>query len=198
MMCRGDVGKSVRETSHYSCFVFFLSMGLILSLFRNDDNHKSDPELLRSEASDLFARSKILAQRSQEAYRNGKKKEAHELSLEKKRLIELAEERNRQASNAVLHQMNRSRPDNELDLHGLYVDEAILAVRKRLSDDIDTDLIIITGRGNRSQGQVAKIKPAIIGFLSENGYNFIPNDPNDGCIKVVKLKKRVNKTCFIL
>lgn len=176
-------------------------MGLILSLFRNDHKARrdNDPELLRSEASDLFARSKILAQRSQEAYRNGNKKEAHELSLEKKRLIELAEERNRQASNAVLHQMNRARPENELDLHGLYVEEAILAVRRRLeSRDDFSDLIIITGRGNRSQGQVAKIKPAIIEFLSENGYNFIPNDPNDGCIKVKLKRAKKVKTCFIL
>lgn len=59
---------------------------------------------------------------------------------------------------------NRDSPPGTLDLHGLYVKEAIerteTAVREAQGRG-DEELRVIVGKGIHSQGHVAKLKPAV-------------------------------------
>lgn len=59
---------------------------------------------------------------------------------------------------------NRDSPPGTLDLHGLYVKEAIErtegAVREAQARG-DAEIRVIVGKGIHSQGHVAKLKPAV-------------------------------------
>jgi DNA-nicking Smr family endonuclease len=59
---------------------------------------------------------------------------------------------------------NKKQPNGTIDLHGLYVKEALDEVEKAISNGqrvgLD-ELRIITGKGNHSANKQAKIKPAV-------------------------------------
>ena len=65
---------------------------------------------------------------------------------------------------ADLSENNTSSPQDTIDLHGLYVKEALerteLAIQQAQSAG-QSELRIIVGKGIHSQGHVAKIKPAV-------------------------------------
>ena len=65
----------------------------------------------------------------QEAYKSGRKAEAKQLSEKGKQEGKLMEEANNKASDAVFHEKNTGRDDHTVDLHGLYVDEAVNRAR---------------------------------------------------------------------
>ncbi|KAL7005262.1 hypothetical protein EMMF5_005235 [Cystobasidiomycetes sp. EMM_F5] len=71
---------------------------------------------------------------------------------------------NRQAADFIFNANNRSQPPGSIDLHGLFVQEAIerteRAVQTAQSQGL-SQLRVITGKGIHSQNHVAKIKPAI-------------------------------------
>jgi hypothetical protein len=76
----------------------------------------------------------------------------------------------------------------KIDLHGLYVTEAIERVNRHLEKCRDAGVettIIITGRGLHSQGGVAKIKPEVEKWLQERvaKYRVLPRD-NEGAFTV--------------
>ncbi|XP_075423728.1 NEDD4-binding protein 2-like isoform X3 [Ascaphus truei] len=76
-------------------------------------------------------------------------------------------------------------PENILDLHGLHVDEAMKHFRQVLQDKSEefkqsggkSYLSVITGRGNHSQGGVARIKPAVIDYLTNHDFRFVEIKP---------------------
>lgn len=93
---------------------------------------------------------------------------------------------NRRAAVQIFERANEYLlPENILDLHGLHVDEAMKHFRKVLQDKIDEfkqnggkpHLLVITGRGNHSQGGVPRIKPAVIDFLTNHDYRFQEKTP---------------------
>jgi len=65
---------------------------------------------------------------------------------------------------------NKHSPPGTIDLHGLYVKEAIerteaaIANAQRQGTD---ELRVIVGKGIHSQGHVAKIKPAVQGLMQK-------------------------------
>ncbi|XP_068134570.1 NEDD4-binding protein 2 [Hyperolius riggenbachi] len=71
-------------------------------------------------------------------------------------------------------------PENILDLHGLHVDEAMKHFRRVLQEKTEEykknggkpHLLVITGRGNHSQGGVPRIKPAVVDYLTNHDYRF--------------------------
>ena len=65
----------------------------------------------------------------QEAYKSGRKAEAKQLSDKGKQEGKLMEDANNKASNAVFHEKNAGRDDHTIDLHGLYVDDAVNRAR---------------------------------------------------------------------
>lgn len=59
---------------------------------------------------------------------------------------------------------NLDSPPGTIDLHGLYVREAIERTEKAIADAQrkgDREMRVIVGKGIHSQGHVAKIKPAV-------------------------------------
>ena len=55
-----------------------------------------------------------------------------------------------------------------MDLHGLYVEEAVDVLRGRIADIRQEGLWVIVGRGNHSVGE-ARLGPAVVRFCREVG-----------------------------
>ncbi|GIX82483.1 NEDD4-binding protein 2 [Caerostris extrusa] len=97
-----------------------------------------------------------------------------------------AKEENKSASQMIAAGKNASYK-NTLDLHGLYVHEALQALqtflqRKKEQMQLHSQtglmtLTIITGKGRHSFEQKAKIRPAVKEYLTSNGYRFIEIPP---------------------
>ncbi|EPY50340.1 SMR and DUF1771 domain-containing protein [Schizosaccharomyces cryophilus OY26] len=125
-------------------------------------------------------------QMAQQAYASGQKAEAHELSQKGKECGQKMEEYNRKAAYAIyLYKNTHCQPD-ELDLHGLYIDEAVQAVRQRIHNCIqrgEDHLHVIVGKGNHSVGHVEKLKPAVIQMLEQNNFRY-STEVNEGRIYV--------------
>ncbi|XP_076803363.1 uncharacterized protein LOC143447240 [Clavelina lepadiformis] len=96
-------------------------------------------------------------------------------------------EANQRAANITYQKMNEGRSKNELDLHGLHVDEAIdtlksVIAEKRKERNKPRYFFVITGRGLNSHLGVPKIKNAVMEFLKmkKMAHKFV----NAGMIKV--------------
>lgn len=68
---------------------------------------------------------------------------------------------------------NKNNPETTIDLHGLFVDEALRFVEERINKlkGSNKTLEIITGAGNHSK-TTALIKPKIIEVLTTNKLSF--------------------------
>ncbi|CAN2388498.1 NEDD4-binding protein 2 [Pristimantis euphronides] len=147
---------------------------------------------------DFRAEAFIYHQRQQESYR--KAAEAHNRGMKQVAAYyaqqgylygQKMKEENRRAAVHIFERVNECLlPENILDLHGLHVDEAMKHFRKVLQDKREefkqnggkSHLLVITGRGNHSQGGVPRIKPAIIDFLTNHNYRFQEKTPGALCI----------------
>ena len=68
-----------------------------------------------------------------------------------------------QAAHAIYLHRNGGRPDNYIDLHGLFVEEALRFLKERLKTFAPGEkLEVVTGAGHHSEDHQAKIKPAVI------------------------------------
>ncbi|XP_028938999.1 NEDD4-binding protein 2 isoform X2 [Ornithorhynchus anatinus] len=101
-------------------------------------------------------------------------------------------EANHLAAVEIFEKVNASLlPQNALDLHGLHVPEAIHHMSRILQQKTEEYrqgggkpyLSVITGRGSHSLGRVARIKPAVIQYLTNHGFRFSEIQP--GCLKVM-------------
>ncbi|KAG8980651.1 hypothetical protein FRB90_007574, partial [Tulasnella sp. 427] len=160
---------------------------------RYDDNavNQANPHYknLRSQAhseGDAMARC---FRESQEAYRNGDGGRAKELSTEGKRHQAEMERLNREASDWIFEQNNLDSAADEVDLHGLYVKEAIDHTEKAIlaaQSRGDTQIRVIVGKGLHSQGSVAKLKPAIEDLMAK--HQLACNlDPHNAGVLIVAL-----------
>lgn len=117
--------------------------------------------------ADLHAQQRSLCfEKSKEAFENGDKKLAKELSEEGKKHGLLMEEANKRAVDEILSPQQLE-TNEKIDLHGLLVNEAVTATRLFVQKAIERKqfekLEIITGAGNHSdKNKGAAIKPAII------------------------------------
>jgi DNA-nicking Smr family endonuclease len=166
----------------------------------------NDPEELREQANHLYAQAKSLSDQSQEAYRAGDGARAKQLSNQKRKVYAQAEAINARAQQTAFSQVNQGKGLEEIDLHGLYVKEAVDAVNCRVREcrkhGIST-LVCITGRGNGSVDNVARIKPRIVELAASQGLTFQENHPNDGCVTIYvdlnsRGKKLLPKECRFL
>lgn len=76
--------------------------------------------------------------------------------------------------------------NNIIDLHGLFVCEAIERVAKRVAAakyNNESELTVIVGQGIHSKDGRPKLKPAIVQFAEENEISYRVNVPNPGCIR---------------
>ncbi|KEP52459.1 Smr domain protein C11H11 [Rhizoctonia solani 123E] len=159
---------------------------------RIDDNSQAqaDPhyQQLRSRAreeGDAMARA---FDASQEAYQTGDGAKAKQLSNEGKRHKAEMERLNKEASNWIFQQVNLDSAPDELDLHGLYVKEAIEkteAAVQAAQNRGDQQIRIIVGKGLHSHG-AAKLKPAIEELMAKYQLN-AHVDPENAGVLIVQL-----------
>ncbi|CAE6521806.1 unnamed protein product [Rhizoctonia solani] len=160
---------------------------------RIDDNAQAQAnphyQQLRSQAreeGDAMARA---FDASQEAYQSGDGAKAKELSNEGKRHKAEMERLNKEASDWIFQQVNLDSAPDELDLHGLYVKEAIArteAAVQAAQSRGDQQIRIIVGKGLHSQGHVAKLKPAIEELMVKYQLN-AHVDPENAGVLIVQL-----------
>lgn len=126
---------------------------------------------------------------SKRAYEGGDGARAKQLSEEGKRHKAEMENLNRQASDWIYHANNTDSGPNEVDLHGLYVKEAIARTEEAIQaaqQRGDPSIHLIVGKGLHSQGGVAKLKPAIEQLVVK--YQLAAQlDPHNAGVLIVQL-----------
>ncbi|TGZ79469.1 DUF1771-domain-containing protein, partial [Ascodesmis nigricans] len=133
---------------------------------------------LRSLADEHFQEAHSLSQQSQAAYHRGDKALASSLSQQSKAARAKAESLNADAAAAVFASHNPRYPGEyaEIDLHGLFVSEAVERVEEHLVQCRQRGVQrtrIITGRGLHSSGGVAKIKPEVMRLMQSQGIRVV-------------------------
>ncbi|XP_017263722.1 NEDD4-binding protein 2 isoform X2 [Kryptolebias marmoratus] len=155
-----------------------------------------DPEYedFRAEASLQKKRQLESFAKAAEAYKQGHKEVASFYAQQGHLHGQRMREANHRAAVQIFERVNSSLlPRNILDLHGLHVDEALEHLAQVLHDKsadceqglCQPQLSVITGRGNHSQGGVARIRPAVIDYLTNKHYRF--TEPKTG-LMLVSLK----------
>ncbi|XP_062963923.1 NEDD4-binding protein 2 [Cynocephalus volans] len=149
------------------------------------DDYRAEAFLHQQKRIECYSKAK-------EAYRMGKKNVATFYAQQGSLHEQKMKEANHLAAVEIFEKVNASLlPQNVLDLHGLHVDEAIehlMTVLQQKTEEFKQRggkpyLSVITGRGNHSQGGVARIKPAVIKYLTSHSFRFSEIKP--GCLKVM-------------
>ncbi|XP_052055471.1 NEDD4-binding protein 2 isoform X1 [Apodemus sylvaticus] len=149
------------------------------------DDYRAEAFLHQQKRMECYSKAK-------EAYRMGKKNVATFYAQQGSLHEQKMKEANHLAAVEIFEKVNASLlPQNVLDLHGLHVDEAVehlTAVLQQKTEEFKQSggkpyLSVITGRGNHSQGGVARIKPAVIKYLTSHSFRFSEIKP--GCLKVM-------------
>jgi len=88
------------------------------------------------------------------------------------------------ASKMIFEELQKKQPEGTIDLHLQFVKEAVAITQEQaeiLKGKGFTEMVIITGKGNHSEGGVCKIAPAIEEWAKEHGYT---QEPGEGKITV--------------
>ncbi|KAL7841434.1 hypothetical protein SRHO_G00251250 [Serrasalmus rhombeus] len=152
-----------------------------------------DPEYedFRTEAMLQRRRQQECFDKAAEAYRQGRKDVASFYAQQGHLHGKKMREANHRAAVQIFKRVNATLlPQNVLDLHGLHVDEALHHLQQVLADKTyewqqglcRPQLSVITGRGNHSQGGVARVRPAVLDYLKSQHYRY--SEPKPGLILV--------------
>ncbi|KAI6161069.1 hypothetical protein EDD17DRAFT_717036 [Pisolithus thermaeus] len=145
---------------------------------------------LRAEAAregDLMAQC---YRQGHEAYQQGQRALAKQLSEKGSGHKRKMERLNVEASAWIFRENNLVSKPGEVDLHGLYVKEAVMyaedAIEKAQSRG-DLEMRLLVGKGLHSDGQVAKIKPALEELMKRRS---LPADvdPDNTGLLIVRLR----------
>ncbi|KAH8990545.1 hypothetical protein EDB92DRAFT_1864394 [Lactarius akahatsu] len=99
------------------------------------------------------------------------------------------EELDEQAAKIIFRENNKDRDDGKVDLHGLYVAEAVRFANEQLrSARLKRDDVVyfIVGKGLHSDAGGAKIRPALEDLCTEQRLDH-SLDPNNAGVLVVRL-----------
>ncbi|MCJ8749191.1 hypothetical protein PDJAM_G00173440 [Pangasius djambal] len=153
-----------------------------------------DPEYedFRTEAMLQRQRQQECFDKAAEAYRQGRKDVASFYAQQGHLHGQKMKEANHRAAVQIFERVNATLlPQNVLDLHGLHVSEALLHLQQVLANKTSEwqqglcrpQLSVITGRGNHSQGGVARIRPAVLDYLKSQHYKY--TEPKLGLVIVM-------------
>ncbi|CAG8548635.1 5524_t:CDS:2 [Ambispora gerdemannii] len=142
-------------------------MGQIISNLSSEQNVEAKYRHYRNLAGEQARIRKQVSAQAQIAYKHGDGKKAKELSNK-------AKEHYKEMENY-----------QELDLHGLFVTEALAYTEQRIQHCKSMkakNLVIIVGQGNHSIDGVSKLKPAVTELINKYQIRCTPNKPNPGCL----------------
>ncbi|EJU04270.1 DUF1771-domain-containing protein [Dacryopinax primogenitus] len=154
-----------------------------------DMQHAEDPHYaaLRAQANEEGDKMSACFDRAHETYESGDGAAAKQLSNEGRAHKEKMEQLNREAADWIFAANNSSSPPGTIDLHGLYVQEAIerteLALQAAQSRG-GSNLRVIVGKGLHSKNHVAKIKPAIEQLMAKYSFAAELDSQNEGVLVV--------------
>ncbi|XP_018578614.1 NEDD4-binding protein 2-like isoform X2 [Anoplophora glabripennis] len=164
-----------------------------------DEEH--EPTYYREEANRYLKKRAELYQKAQQYHQRGMTEVAQFYSGLASKQTLYYDRANNMAATAFLDEHSKRLQDfNTIDLHFLYVKEAIPALDVfldrninllKLSNNRHSDYLqIITGRGKRSENGISKIRPAVISRLKRRNIKFVQLNP--GLLKV-----KITKTCLV-
>jgi len=142
---------------------------------------------LRARANEHGDKMAKCFQESHEAYTRGDGALAKELSNQGKDHQQKMGELNKEASDFIFVENNKDSKPGEVDLHGLYVKEAIARADLAILDAKSRgqpQIIFIVGKGLHSQGGIAKIKPAIEELIQKHQLRTEMDPNNSGVLTV--------------
>ncbi|KAH7926704.1 DUF1771-domain-containing protein [Leucogyrophana mollusca] len=153
------------------------------------NQHNEHYMSLRAKANQEGDQMAQCFQQSHEAYARHDGALAKELSLQGKQHEREMERLNAEASEWIFRENNTDSKPGEVDLHGLYVKEAIAFSDKAIKEARqrgDSKIRLIVGKGLHSDGHVAKIKPALEELMRQHQ---VPAelDPHNAGVLVVHL-----------
>lgn len=96
----------------------------------------------------------------------------------------LRDDSNKLAAFQIFHHFNRGLPNHKIDLHRLFVKEALDKLTERIGNVINDNVFIlqvIVGKGLHSDGE-AKIKPKVIEFAEKHNIYCEVDDSNTGLL----------------
>jgi len=99
-------------------------------------------------------------------------------------LLDEADKEDATASKMIFEELQKKQPEGTIDLHLQFVAEAVRICDEQaeiLKGKGATEMIVITGKGNHSEGGKCKIAPAIENWANEHGYS---QEPGEGKITV--------------
>lgn len=152
------------------------------------DKPLESPEQRRHDAEIHAKRRDEFFAQSHAAYNNGDGKLAKELSNKGKYEASLMEKANHEAAQLYCKRNNENRTDGMIDLHGLFVKEAIEVVENSIQNlkqqNKSKTLVFIVGMGNHSTDHIPKIKPAVEDLMKKHNFACYVDHPHRGCIEI--------------
>ncbi|CCX31551.1 Similar to Smr domain-containing protein C11H11.03c; acc. no. Q9UTP4 [Pyronema omphalodes CBS 100304] len=150
------------------------------------DEEEREYDRLRDLARSEARKRAQLSQQSQQAYQSGNKAAASDLSKQAKKHAAKMDEYNRQARDYIFRANNHDQPEDTIDLHGLFVEEAEEILEQRIraaSSRGEEGLHVIVGKGNHSTNHVRKLAPAVERICQEQGLKH-KEEENEGRIYI--------------
>ena len=136
---------------------------------------EAEYDRLRDLARDAARQRSSCMSRSQAAFKSGDGAAAKSLSEEGKKYGREMERWNKAASDFIFREENADQPQDTIDLHGQFAEEAEDIVEEAIKvrkGNGETHLRVIVGKGNHSVGGVMKIRPRVEKVCGELGLNW--------------------------
>jgi len=105
----------------------------------------------------------------------------------KGQLLDEADAEDAKASKLIFETLQKKQPEGTIDLHLQFVKEAVAICDEQLKIARDkglTEMTIIVGRGNHSEGGVCKIAPAVEEWAEKNGLQKQESKEGQFCFKI--------------